>query len=1704
MQLSRKTTSPPVPQFSQANEWHGLAESKFAIALFPFLGSGRLEIPLEVGEHLKVEEYNAGGWLRGTSLRKSSDQGNIPSKRGIFPTNHVQIGESIESLQRDTNVVVAEMQALFKIWYEELQKSASEDNIPKYTTLRKILVELVAARQRIVLETTNPADKEKLKQEVLRKIAEGKTYLMKPRELQRMAPAATLRGHMASPGIRGITSEFEDGIIALYQKHVDQRTKQSEQLREHKRLSLSPSLANSLHSPPTSPSLQRVAVQNQVNRSNSIKINQSLLPPAGAFKKPVLQKQISKLTLETTKPVQLLVDMKVFMCSTGEPTELRFSLYNADTKKFTTEDFQITLTAHGMPEDLSKIGKVKALFKDLSESDVLGEIYLVCRLVRKGRILPELKGKTKKTTEYRRPFGCAVLKLLKTAGPDSVFNDFGTEKEHTLPIFTSESENDICNLHELIPKGQNLISLPHARGVVLGLTLYRGEVSEVSPTIPDFKDFPQINRLEFPDVIMPGLQRHDFYVTLEAGDNLKIENLEVAIVLNNDDGKAIPAIVPGAGSNVQLDYRSAIIMKEPNPKWKETFNVRLSENDFAKSHLLFTLQSCSDTSSKDKEVAFAFLPLTTADGTVISDAEHSLTCYTHMKDDSAFYLKDTGNNKQLAKLLRKGEQIRVRTRLTSTKLTTDASMLSLRKWRELPREKVPEILNRITYIPAIEILKFLTECFDAMFAILESTQEGVSLLVYNALVFIIGNLLDEKRSPSTVIELRRVLDTYMTEHFSGTMAHKHLMTCLKQYLDRMEDMTQISKIILTFKSLEYVLKIIVTSRLLYMKQQATQSSTEDIWFKKDLLNVFTSINLLMSKTSPTFRGAQANMVKNFMYIIDDLGKIFSPQELAVIIRDFLGSLGHDSSLKLLNVEKINLITFLIASEQFLDSDSRMILMPSIIGQLDHFLRGSSEDEKKECITAVIQMLRIYEEKLKDPSLLQDLIPLVPHIMKAVATLKGQSRLDAITCFLTLFHLMKPEHFESLLQHVKDDEWNFITKIFQNFQSFILAPTYPDSWLPMNMFQYTIILKVATELTNVLIKRYQASPNKNQFFGSDESSEADKVKQVNKGEVWKQFFRLVAFYIQSKFLQGIKWGSEAKQAEINNKCDQMRLDMIKLLKSVWTQIGSHRTRFLNYLMGPFLEFHLIPNQEIQKAASELYFSAIETEYEENRSAKNFVKVETHTIDNLDKLSTKDEGLSEEFTNLFLSGLETRLKEASPDLQSKGFKFVSDIKYFLGLLTALRTLPKGPEYEDDRAVANLKLMEYLKETNRKDAYVRYIHKLVQQHEQSNNYTEAGEALLLHARLYKWSDDKLGEISGEFPAQTQHERKEKLYRRAIEMFDKGKLWERACALIKELRHELQFVTYEYEKLGELLEFQSSLLRKILTEPRFFAEYFRVAFYGKGFDKNISGKTFIYRGLELERRDDFIERMKYLFPNAEVLMISDDPPAEIINGTGQYLQIASVKPATKSDIEGKPNNLSAAMPPDLQKYYLANDVNAFLFTKPFRKSNTKDKDNEFKDLWVLNRFYITEDTFPTILRRSQIVNQINVEVSPLENAYKAMKEKNIELQGLLIKHDEEKNPHPPAVQEFTMVIKGVTDALVNGGPDKYKEAFFNAEFLAENPTKKALVSALKEELLRQIFILEQALDLHKKRIGDQMADLQNLFEANLSVMKEKSKSIL
>jgi hypothetical protein len=52
-----------------------------------------------------------------------------------------------------------------------------------------------------------------------------------------------------------------------------------------------------------------------------------------------------------------------------------------------------------------------------------------------------------------------------------------------------------------------------------------------------------------------------------------------------------------------------------NPIFRETFNLQIQAELFQKTHLYFSVKTCSD-SGKEKEIAFAFINLATKEGTV--------------------------------------------------------------------------------------------------------------------------------------------------------------------------------------------------------------------------------------------------------------------------------------------------------------------------------------------------------------------------------------------------------------------------------------------------------------------------------------------------------------------------------------------------------------------------------------------------------------------------------------------------------------------------------------------------------------------------------------------------------------------------------------------------------------------------------------------------------------------------------------------------------------------------------------------------------------------------------------------------------------------------------------------------------------------------------------------------------------------------------
>ncbi|KAI9274557.1 hypothetical protein BDA99DRAFT_568763 [Phascolomyces articulosus] len=534
--------------------------------------------------------------------------------------------------------------------------------------------------------------------------------------------------------------------------------------------------------------------------------------------------------------------------------------------------------------------------------------------------------------------------------------------------------------------------------------------------------------------------------------------------------------------------------------------------------------------------------------------------------------------------------------------------------------------------------------------------------------------------------------------------------------------------------------------------------------------------------------------------------------------------------------------------------------------------------------------------------------------------------------------------------------------------------------------------------------------------------------------------------------------------------------------------------------------------------------------ELRSFETLSRVQNLLISTIDLLvmteNKGDEAIKSKWVPELEKSLGQQLREQQlpPLLAQCGIKAVDSISKFLCLLLQIRSLPlDNDEFVDDRISATLKLMEFVQVIQREDIYIKYVHQLVELHVSSSNYVEAALTLRFHADLLTWDPQEeypaIPELN--FPVQTAFVRKEKLYKDMIMYLEKGSAWELCIGLCKELAHQYENVIYDYIKLSEILQRQAQYAQDIVKKERYFAEYFRVVFYGRGFPPSLRHQQFIYRGLEWEKMASFVERMQNQHPNAQLLpskyatqsILTEEQIREVDEEVdAQYLQITAVtaEPTTTTDQQSLLNH--PLVPESIKKYYLANQVSHFSYSRPFDKGsvqqlsavdgavpNSKEAANkkpemDFLNLWTKKTIFTCEETFPTTARRSKVVSVEDVEISPIENAVLAMENKNEELCALankysvhLRQHQHHSGSGSVNISPFSMALNGAVDAPVNGGVTLYKKAFLTDWYWEKNPEMRPWVRRLKTAINEQVGIIERGLEIHRKLVSSDMKPFHN-----------------
>uniref|UniRef100_A0A3Q3JZH3 Dedicator of cytokinesis 5 n=1 Tax=Monopterus albus TaxID=43700 RepID=A0A3Q3JZH3_MONAL len=1620
--------------------WIPTKKEKYGVAIYNYDPSGEQELCLQVGDTVHILE-KLEGWYRGYTLRKKS-------QKGIFPASYIHLKEAtVEGIGQQEIIIpadlplVQELGATLREWAQIWHKLFLANKTTRFRSVQQMAYSLIEYRSQIVSGTLPKDDLVELKKKVTAKIDYGNRIL----GLDLVVRDET--GNTLDPAWTSTISLFRAHETAS--RSVDDR------------------------------------IQEEKTRLQNLEARRQIL-------------------FSTVHTYSLLMTLKNFVCNIGEDAELLMSLYDPDQSEFISENVLVRWDSMGMPKEIEKLNNLPALFTDLSSSDLMRpRLFLVCQIIRVGSM--ELKEGKKRTGGLRRPFGVAVMDITdiaqgKTDEDKQYFIPFQQIAMETYirqrqlimsPLIPSkvigENEpltavfNKVIATREVNHKGQ---------GLFVTLKLLPGDLAQVRKHYPHFVDRSTaiVRKMGFPEIILPGNVRNDIYITLvqgefDRGKKKTPKNVEVILSVHDDEGNPMEkAIFPGAGYDGITEYKSVIYYQVKQPCWNETVKVTIPIEDVCRCHLRMMFRHRSSQDSRDKSekpFGMAFVQLMRGDGTTLKDGRHELVVYKvdqKKAEDAKVYLtmpatwaeveekeKQTGKQFHHSGVIPvTKDSFQIATLTCSTKLTQNVDLLGLLNWRSNP-EDLDQILQRLMEVDGGEIVKFLQDTLDALFTIMMETskKDTYDTLVFNALVFVITLIGDIKFQ-----HFNPVLETYINQHFSATLAYMKLTRVLNYYVSHAEEPNSTTRLYVALKALKYLFRFIVQSRVLYLRFYGN-SEDGDAFFNS-IRSLFLSFNTLMDRPLDEGVKIKGAILKYLPSIINDIQTVFDPVELSVLLAKFIASIPDSQLMR----QKLGCMCKMVESDLFRQPECRDVLLPLVTDQLSGQLDDhSSKPDYEACVQLLSTVLDNLDRKDVGPTRGHIQLIMERLLRRVNRTVIGMDRNSPLighylSCMTAILKQMDDMHYAHYISTFKtrQDIIDFLMETFIMFKDLMGNNVFPPDWMTMNLVQMQVFQRAINQYSDVL----------NTYFLDQAHFEL---------QLWNNYFHLTVAFLTHRTLQ-LESFSQEKRNKILNKYGDMRKPMGFKMRDMWYNLGPHKMKFIPAMVGPILGVTLVPQPELRKATIPIFFDMMQCEHNFS-PGHTFEMFENELITKLDQ--EVEGGRGDEHYKVLLEKTLLDHCRRHRYLSQSGEELALLLSSLLENLLAYRTITHD-ESPEHRMSCTVNVLNFYKEKKREDIYIRYLYKLRDLHLDCENYTEAAYTLLLHAELLEWSDKPCAPHLIPQDSQyrwTQQELKERLFHEIICYLDKGKMWEKAIELGKQLAKMHESHMFDFMELSQLLKKQAQFYENIMHAMRPQPEYFAVGYYGLGFPSFLRNKMFIYRGKEYEWLEDFSLKLLSQFPNAS-RMTSTAPPGDNIN-----IQCFTVKPVLTMPHQFK----DKGVPEQILNYYRTNEVDQFQYSRPFRKA-AKDPDNEFATMWIERTTYVTAYRFPGILKWFEVKSVSVEEISPLENAIETMEMANEKLSNLVQKQACDRSL---SINPLSMMLSGIVDPAVMGGFSNYEKAFFTDAYIQEHPEDRKHIEVLKHLIALQIPLLADGIRIHGEKATEQLKPLHNRLVTCFQDLREK-----
>ena len=1088
---------------------------------------------------------------------------------------------------------------------------------------------------------------------------------------------------------------------------------------------------------------------------------------------------------------------------------------------------------------------------------------------------------------------------------------------------------------------------------------------------------------------------------------LDMHNIQLTLEVRNASGERIEhCIFPSSNSSGHTAWRTTAV--ERGEAWNQTIKLVIPRDDVPNSHLIMSIADAPGF-----PFALSWIPLWEKQA-FIKDGKHSPLLYLYDKITSntesgrGAYLDFPWDSNpregtpRIESLTGPVAVLYLESYLCSTEFSQDQVLLGVLKWREQPEDQLLVMLRQLVFVPEIEIVKVVSDVFDALFGILvdRSGNDEYEDLVFNDLVTVLGIVHDRR------FNLGPLVNEYADTRFNYPFATPCLIRSYLRLLATPTDYQNSRNLRATFKVGRQVLKFITTARKLQIMKEASIGITNtQLNFHRDFKRIFSALESLMLEPSPALIGSKTLVVQHMHSWLPELTDCFSKNEIAHMAVSFVNACA-DVKGKLI-LHKLVLILNLIKATELDLAHLKSELDEKIASWIAPYW-GTTDKVTEQYREQVHLCSSIVAAQMPDsgsgyPSFLPKIIEsykclqiannpqrdyftllfpsTYPFQAKPISTRTSfNENLIELSALLAGFSSATLVRVTSLYPNESELQ-QILSATLEVEISILSGEAFPASWLTLHVYHHRSVLLMLEGIAVVLEQRYLPSPD-----------DADDFRT----ELWKTFLSTLLKLMRSEAI-ALETFPEQKRRAVWKIAGDVREQGAALLEKSWDAIGwdanhedqqqyglhrlgGYQVQYVPSLVAPIVELCMSVHAGLRAVAVKILQSMIVSEWTLN---EDLAVIQAEVVECLDQLfKSRDIGEVAQqklFVNELLDLFEPVARSPGNPLWEAIKQLVSTTDELLDLLVAVHSAGTTEAF---RIMNTLRLMDFLKGMQKEDIYIRYVHQLADIQAHSRNATEAGLALRLHADLYSWDITQNVEAltSPAYPKQSSFDRKESLYFEMIKFFEEGSAWDSALTSYRELAEQYEFALFDFAKLARTQRSTAKIYEIIARGEGIAPRYFRVAYRGLGFPSSLRDKQFIFEGHGSERLSAFTDRLQRQFPAAQLV-----PQGEVDNVEGQFLQVSAVNP--HRDLE-HPLYQRSKVPQSTRDFILSSQPNRFTIT-----SKRHSPKHNVKDQWIEKTLYTTVDTFPTILRRSEVVSVQVLPLSPLQTAVERTTRKTSEL---------------------------------------------------------------------------------------------------------------